>query len=410
MAKSNIQTLKGFRDFLPDEARLRNYVRQVLVQVFEISGFQPLETPVLEYSSTLLNKYGQEADQLVYRFFDNGQRDVAMRYDLTVPTAKVLSIYQNEIKYPFKRYQIAPVWRADKPQAGRYREFVQADCDIYGPTSAFSDAEILIIVAKTLQKLKLNDFVIQVNSRPLLYSILDQVNLADNKNSILQSIDKLDKIGEIGVQKELIEKGLTSSQIAKLFSYITKSIPDENLQNTIDIFLRSGFDKSQIKFNPTIVRGLDYYTGLIFETIVPKVPIGSVASGGRYNNLIQSLGGPAIPAVGVGIGFDRLVDCIQKLNLYPKTNSPAKFLIANFDSQLLGNYLDLQAYLQLQNIPCFIYPQTEKLAKQIKYALDQNIPYLLVQGSNEAQKDMWQLKNLTNQNQTMVAKEELLLI
>ncbi len=410
MTKPSVQTLKGFRDFLPAESRLRNYVRQVLSQVFELNGFEPLETPVLEYASTLLNKYGDEADQLVYRFKDNGERDIALRYDLTVPTAKVLSIYSQEIRYPFKRYQIAPVWRADKPQAGRYREFVQADCDIYGPSSPLSDAEILVVVGQILNRLQLTNFVIQINSRQLLYQLLNSANIKTNQNSILQTIDKLDKIKENGVQKELIQKGLNQDTVQKIFSVLSSAKPDESLQQIINIFLRRGFKPENIKFNPTIVRGLDYYTGLIFETTIPETSFGSVASGGRYDNLIQSLGGPNTPAVGVGIGFDRLIECLKQLKLVPKNNQSVKFLIANFDSSLQNNYLDLQTYLQSNNIPCLVYPETEKLGKQIKYALSQNIPYLLVQGSEEAKNNKWQLKKLSNQSQSFITKEDLLLL
>ncbi len=410
MTKTKLQSLKGFRDFLPEEARLRAYVKNIFISVFESYGFSPLETPVLEYASTLLDKYGDEADKLVYRFRDNGDRDVAMRYDLTVPTAKVMAMYGQELKLPFKRYQIDKVWRADKPQASRYREFVQADIDIFGVSTPLADAEILIVVGKVLQSLGLNNFVFKINSRASLNNILEISGIKDNKNSILQSLDKLDKIDYSGVKKELILKNLNEDQITSIFTALEKSTPDLNLQKTIVFFLRAGFSSSNIVYSPTIVRGLDYYTGMIFETGINNLEIGSVASGGRYDNLISSLGGPPVSAVGVGMGFDRIVDSVKKLNLQPVKNQPVKLLIANFDDSLQSDYLELQSFLQSKNIACMLYPETTKLAKQIKYALDNKINFLAISGSEEKQQNKWLLKNLITQTQELVEKEGLLLV
>lgn len=410
MTKTNLQTLKGFRDFLPADARLRAYVKNIFIEVFESYGFAPLETPTLEYASTLLNKYGDEADKLVYRFRDNGDRDVAMRYDLTVPTAKVMAMYQSQIRLPFKRFQIGNVWRGDNPQSGRYREFTQADVDIFGPITPETDAEILVVVGKVLLRLGIADFTILVNSRKTLNQLLESAGITDNKNSILQTIDKLDKLSKDGVQKELITKGLNQKQIDALFASIQSTQPDLELKRTIDYFLRNGFDSSNIKYSPTIVRGLDYYTGMIFETKVNNVDIGSVASGGRYDNLIASLGGPNVSAVGVGMGFDRIVDVVKSLNLGPAQITKTKILIANFDTSLMPDYQTLQSELQDKLIPCFIYPETTKLDKQIRYALELGIPYLVIQGSDEKKQGKWLLKDLRLKTQVLLEKSALFLL
>lgn len=409
------QTLKGFRDFLPKEMAVRNYVKDTLTEIFENYGFLPLETPALEYASVLKGKYSNETDdKLGYFFKDNGDRNIGLRYDLTVPTAKVLAIYNNEIQLPFKRYQIQPVWRAENTQRGRYREFVQCDIDIFGTTSSIADAEIISIIYIGTQKLNFKNAIIKINSRPILFDILTKSNVQDNQSSVLQSIDKLDKIGEDGVKKELITKGLSNTQINDIFKYIKLAQPDDNLKQIFNNLKALNIPDNAYIFDPTLVRGCDYYTGTIFEVVVAKnLPagrqVGAIGGGGRYDNLISTLGGPQIPAVGFAFGFERVVDVIQELNLIPQTNeSKIKILIANFGPETETNILNLISKLRGQNIPSIIYPDAEKLGKQIKYADNMGISYLAIIGTDEAKNNQIMLKNLKTTEQKLVSFEELI--
>ena len=317
MANQKTQNLKGFRDFLPEQARVRRYVQNVLEQTFQSFGFEPLQTPSLEYASTLLGKYGEEADKLVYTFPDKGDRKVGLIYDLTVPSSKVLGMYQNEIKLPFKRYQIQRVWRAEKPQKSRYREFTQCDIDIFGSPSPIADAEIIAVIYKSLKNLKFEEFVIRLNSREVLFQILEEAGIGEKKEqlSVLQSLDKSDKISPEEVQTELEKKGFSAEQINNIFSALKKAKPDENLVTILDLLPKYGVAPGYVEFDPSLSRGLDYYTGPIFETKVTRPAIGSITGGGRYDNLVEALGGPATPATGTTLGLDRICDVIFEQNL-----------------------------------------------------------------------------------------------
>lgn len=409
MNQTKPQTLKGFRDFLPETMRVRNYVKNILIETIENFGFQPLETPTLEYASTLMGKYGEEADKLVFSFEDRGGRKVGLRYDLTVPTAKVLAMYQDKISLPFKRYQVQPAFRAEKPQKGRYREFTQFDIDIFGPQSPVNDAEIICIIYNILKKLNFKKYSIKINSRQVLYKILEDCNIKNDQNSVLQSLDKFQKIGENGVKDELVSKGLDISSIDSIFEYIKTAQPDEYLKTVFEKINNFGVPKSAYIFDPTLVRGLDYYTGPIFETYVEEPKIGSITGGGRYNNLISSLGGPNIPAVGTTLGFDRLIDCIMELNLLPNiAKNKTKILVANFNSETEKNSLELVTKLRQNNISSVVYPTSEKIGKQIKYALDLGIKYIAIIGPDEAKNNQIMLKNLETTEQKLVSFDELI--
>lgn len=414
MNQSNIksQTLKGFRDFLPSDMYIRNYVKNTLISLFETSGFQPLETPALEYTSVLKGKYSNETDdKLGYFFKDNGDREIGLRYDLTVPTSKVLAIYNNQISLPFRRYQIQPVWRAENTQKGRYREFVQCDIDIFGTNSPIADAEIVSVIYQGVQKLGFKNAIIKINSRTVLSSILSQSGIDERQNTVLQSLDKLDKIGENGVKDELISKGLPNDQIDQLFKYIKQAQPDENLKQVLSLLSSFGIPQTAFVFDPTLVRGCDYYTGTIFEVAVTEPKIGAIGGGGRYDNLVSTLGGPQIPAVGFSFGFERVVDVIQELNLLPKENkSTINILVANLGSETQKEILELTNRLRQENISSIIYPDNDKLGKQIKYALSIDIPYLAIIGTNEAKNDQIMLKNLNTTDQKLVDFEELVKI
>src|SRR6185369_9346125 len=273
------QTLKGFRDFLPAEARKRQYVINTLKSVFESYGFEPLETPVLEYEEVLMGKYGDEGDQLMYRFEDNGKRRVAMRYDQTVPTARVVAQYANVLPLPFKRYQIQPVWRAENTQKGRYREFVQCDIDTVGTDSPLADAEIVTCAVAFYKALGIKNFKVLINDRKVFEKISLQAVIV---------IDKLKKIGEDGVTRELVEKKLAGdlTEANSLLQELLNTKPTERLNEIIAVLEELGVDKNFIEFSPTLARGLNYYTGMIFEIETPDYPVGSICSGGRYDELI----------------------------------------------------------------------------------------------------------------------------
>jgi len=402
-----IQTLKGFRDFLPETMVVRNYVKNLLISVFENYGFEPLETPSLEYASTLMGKYGNEGEKLVYMFDDKGGRRVGLRYDLTVPTAKVLAIYP-EIPLPFKRYQLQNVWRADNTQKGRYREILQCDIDTFGTKSPIADAEIVAVIYTALKKLDFKKFSIRINSRTVLKNILTQSGIENNQNSALQSLDKFQKIGEDGVRKELISKDFSQVQISNLFKYIKIAQPDANLQAVFTAIKTFGIPETAYTFDPTMIRGLDYYTGTIFETYVEEPKIGAITGGGRYDTLIKSLGGPDIPAVGTTLGLDRIVDCIIELNLLPNLpKTKVKVMVANFGQDTLAQSLELTSLLRQNNIPTIFYPDEEKIGKQFKYASSKNIPFVTLIGSDEAAKNEVTLKNLATGEQKTFAQDEI---
>ncbi|MBP6989655.1 histidine--tRNA ligase [Candidatus Shapirobacteria bacterium] len=401
-------TLKGFRDFLPETMAVRNYVKNLFIEVFESFGFEPLETPTLEYAATLMGKYGEEGEKLVYMFDDKGGRRVGLRYDLTVPTAKVLAMYPS-IPLPFKRYQLQNVWRADNTQKGRYREILQCDIDTFGTNSPISDAEIIAVIYTALKKLDFKKFSIRINSRSVLKNILEKSNINDNQNSALQSLDKFQKIGEDGVRKELKERGFTQIQIDALFNYIKVAKPDENLEAVFAAIKAFRLPEWAYAFDPTMVRGLDYYTGTIFETYVEEPKIGSITGGGRYNTLIKTLGGPDIPAVGTTLGLDRIVDCIIELNLLPNlAKTKTKVMVANFGKDTLGMSLELTSLLRQNNIAATLYPDEEKISKQFKYASAKNIPFVALIGSNEATNNEVTLKNMITGDQKTVPQNEIL--
>jgi len=410
MNQNKPQTLKGFRDFLPADMAVRNYVKNLLVSVFETYGFEPLETPALEYTSVLKGKYNSETDdKLGYFFKDNGDRDVGLRYDLTVPVAKVLAIYGNQIPQPVKRYQVQPVWRADNTQKGRYREFMQCDIDTFGTNSPLADAEIISIIYSATQKLNFKKFTIQISSRNILIDLLNSLDLRDNQKQVMQSLDKFQKISANGVKDELISKGFPPAQIDLLLDRIKSIQPDANLLRIFSLIESLGVPKSAYKFQPTLVRGADYYTGVIFETVVEQPVIGSIGGGGRYDNLIKTLGGPDIPAVGYSFGFEPIIDCITELNLLPDLpKTTTKILVANFGPQTLDQSLKFISQLRNDNISSSLYPDPEKLSKQFKYAGSLGIKYVAVIGPDETANFTVTLKNLTTGDQKTIKQSEII--
>lgn len=391
------RTLKGFRDFLPAEAKKRQYVTSILKKVFESYGFDPLETPVLEYEEILAGKYGDEGEKLMYRFVDNGGRKVAMRYDQTVPLARVIAQYQNELAMPFKRYQIQPVFRAENTQKGRYREFIQCDIDIVGLESAASDAEIIAATAKSFEELGFKNYKILVNDRSVFG------NLPVNAITI---IDKLKKIGADGVKTQLTEKGLDPEALTQIQN---ATIP-ERLNLVIKIAGKMGVNKERIVFDPTIARGLDYYTGMIFETVTKEYGDLSLCSGGRYDKLIGMFGSSQIPAVGGSFGFDRITEAMEELNLFPKVLQTTKVLVTIFSLELADKSMEICSQLRANNINAEIYLDANtKMEKQLKYADQKNIPFVIIVGPEEIKKDVVTLKNMKTREQREIKLENIVL-
>jgi len=405
------QTLKGFRDFLPKQAKKRQYVIDILRKTFESFGFDPLETPALEYEEVLLGKYGDEADKLMYRFEDNGKRKVALRYDQTVPLARVVAQYQNELPLPFKRYQIQPVWRAENTQKGRFREFMQCDADIVGSSSLLSDAEVIALTANSLQKLGCKKFKIFINDRKSTSYFKTNFDISTEKIPCMwRAFDKRRKTGEEGVKEELIKCGFSITETETLVSNAKMAPPTSELDKIFTYLKQMNMPVDLFEFDPWMARGLDYYTGMIFEIQIEGYSGGSVCGGGRYDNLIGMFAGKNIPAVGFAFGFDRLIEAMEELNLFPQNlnYSSARILVSIFNTELFYKSIELLNQLRNNNINAEIYDDPDqKLDKQLKYADKKGIPYVAIIGPDEVKNNMVTLKNLKEKKQETIPLDEL---
>jgi len=401
MAKIEPKTLKGFRDFLPPEQIARARFIETIRASFETFGFDPLETPALEYAETLTGKYGDEGDKLMYRFRDNGDRDVALRYDLTIPLARVVAM-NGEIKKPWRRYQIAPVWRAENTQKGRYREFYQADADIVGSTNPLADAEVLALAGATLAKLGVKDFEIRVNDRRLLDVFFDAEKIDIAKRvDVLRAMDKLAKIGEAGVGEELEKVGVEKATIKNILkAVVSNQVPKGSELEKIITLAREMNPTLKISFDFSIVRGLDYYTGLIFETVLTSAPTyGSVLSGGRYDNLVGMFSNREVSAVGMSIGLDRLLAALTELELIDTVSTMTKALVINMDESLQSDYLRMVSELRTAGINTALYYESGDMGKQLKYASDRGIRYAVIYGTDEAKEGKVVIKDLSTGEQ-----------
>lgn len=388
---------------MPQKMAVRNEAIKRLREVFKKYGFEELQTPSLEYREVLLGKYGEEAEKLMYLFKDPGGRDVGLKYDLTVPLARVAASYP-DLPIPFKRYQIQPVWRAEKPQKGRYREIYQCDIDTIGSSSPLSDAEIIAVINDSLEALGFTNYKIRINSRSVLFSTMEASVVPQNLwLTTIQSIDKLNKKPQEEIEKELTDKGLGSEQIRDIFDFLKKAEPDEFLKKVMGLAKKMGV-KENLVFDPILSRGLDYYTGPIFESVVEEPKIGSVTGGGRYDKLLKTLGGPDLPATGTTVGLDRVCDVIEELNLWPDINpTPTKVLVTVFSKELLAQSIQVAKMLRENEINTELYPdELVKLDKQLKYADKKGVPFVVIIGPEEAESNTVTLKNLKTKEQKKI--------
>ena len=410
MGKTKFQTLKGFRDFLPEEAIKREYVIKKIKKVFESFGYDPIETPALEYAEVLLGKYGEETDKLLYTFEDRGGRRVGLRYDQTVPTARFIAENRANIPLPFKRYQIQPTWRQENPQKGRFREFLQVDADIFGLKEGLADAEIISLIYSIYERLGFKEIFIKINDRDVLFSLLKSASIPEKqKFSAVRAIDKLDRVGKNGVSKELKNAGIPNVKAKTLLKKIESLKPTKNLEKLFELLNKMGIPKNTYIFEPALARGLDYYTGTIFEVEIPDYKAGSVLGGGRYDKLLRLFTGVDIPAVGFGLGFDRTIEAMEQFGLLPKIKTATKVLVTIFSDKHLGLSIEVTNLLRKGGINTEMYAdENTKLDKQLKYADKKGIPWAVIIGPNEALKGEVVLKNLKTKKQETVPAGTLL--
>lgn len=404
--------LKGFRDFLPQDEILRSDLIEKLTKTFRSYGFVPIDTPVLEYTEILLRKSNGETEKQMFRFEDNGGRDVAMRFDLTVPFARFTAQHKEELYFPFKRYHISKVWRGEKPQAGRYREFVQCDFDTVGSDSAVSDFETLSLMKAALSAIGVDEIKIHVNHRGIFNRFLKKLGLSEKSEDILRAVDKIAKVGEEKVSAELEEITGNADSSAKIIDYIKPlssfeetlshieelaggEDKDSKRMKTIFSMMKAAGIEGTYMLDPAITRGLDYYTGIVYETFLEKLPsIGSVCSGGRYDNLAGLYMKEKLPGVGSSIGLDRLIAGLSELGI---TNAKGSYLdveIFNTDENLNVQYQKVAAKLRKEGISVEVFPDTVKINKQYSVTDKKQIPWGIILSSNSETANTITLKNL----------------
>jgi histidyl-tRNA synthetase len=442
---------KGTRDFSPVEMARRNYIFNTIRTVFRLFGYEPIETPAMENLSTLMGKYGEEGDKLLFKILNSGDflsnandnilqskdsnkllksiSEKGLRYDLTVPFARFVVQHRNELVFPFKRYQIQPVWRADRPQKGRYREFYQCDVDVIGSPSLLYEVELIRITDEIFRKLGIR-VAIKINNRKVLAGIAEIIGEADKIIDITVAIDKLDKIGISDVIKELDSKGLSASAIEKLkpildlkgdnhqkLATLKQVLADsETGQNGIEEltaifkYLASVSITSTVELDLTLARGLNYYTGAILEVKAADVQMGSISGGGRYDDLTGIFGLPGVSGVGISFGADRIYDVLHELKLFPAdTGQATTVLLANFGDREETESLKFLVQLQQHGIPSELYPEPAKMKKQFSYADAKKIPFMVIIGSNEVETGIFQLKNMITGEQTGLSPENIIL-
>jgi len=441
---------KGTRDFTPQEMANRNYIFNTIKDVFRLYGFQQIETPAMENLSTLMGKYGEEGDKLLFKILNSGDymnglndeellgrnsvkltnkiSEKGLRYDLTVPFARFVVQHQNEISFPFKRYQIQPVWRADRPQRGRYREFYQCDVDVVGSDSLLNELELIQIVDEVYRRLKIN-VAIKINNRKILSGIAEIIGEAEKITDITVAIDKMDKIGLEKVNEEIASKGISEEAIAKLQPILKLSGTNAEKLNELKTVLASseiglkGVSEletifglceamkveTKIDLDLTLARGLNYYTGAIFEVKALDVEMGSITGGGRYDNLTGVFGMEGVSGVGISFGADRIYDVLNQLELYPETSlENTKILFVSFGENELMYCLPWLSTLRANGVNAEIYPEPAKMKKQMTYADNKRIPFVAIVGETEMNDGKVMLKNMKSGEQGLVTVEELI--
>lgn len=430
------KVLKGFRDTLPEAMIAKKEIIKILEEIFERFGFVPIDTPALEYSEILLGKGGGETDKQVYRFNDHGGRDVALRFDLTVPLARFVSQHYNELTFPFKRYHIAPVWRGENTQKGRYREFYQCDFDILGTNSLNSDIEILLIIREGLLRLKIDNFKIYINNRKILNAFLKKFGLEDKSVLILRTLDKIYKIGIDKVEKELVDEiGVNSTLVDKMLNFLNLkegkfALENEEIFNTLEKYkaiLQEEYNKpvfeleyvfrtlseldiiNNYSFNPAITRGLDYYTGNVFETFVlDKTDFGSICSGGRYDNLTALYSQVKITGVGASFGLDRIMALLEEKGILTKKESNTDILIFNLDDSLNVEYHKLASEFRKRGLNVETVFEKVKINNQFKIAEKKGIKFVLFAGEEEIKEQKYNVKNILEKREyTKIPLDEI---
>jgi histidyl-tRNA synthetase len=448
MAKVQVSLPQGTRDFNAAVVRKRNYIFSTIKSVFELYGFEPLETPSMENLETLMGKYGDEGDKLIFKILNNGLEraekhekartdfeavlsgknntgitERALRYDLTIPFARYVAMNHQQLTMPFKRYQVQPVWRADRPQKGRYREFYQCDADVVGSKSLLNEVELANIYATVFSKLGV-DVEIKINSRKILAALAERCGGTDKMIDITVAIDKLDKIGLEKVKEELQQRGLTTEQLAVIEQYLQLSGSNEDKLAALTTLLgetengRKGMEEletvslqsniSNLQYDFTLARGLNYYTGIIFEVKAKGVQIGSIGGGGRYDDLTGLFGVPNIPGVGISFGVDRIYDVMEELQLFPAgVHTGTKVLFFNLGTAAGSKAFELMQQLRSRGIASELYHEPAKMDKQFKYAEKKQIPFVVILGDQELNQGTCNLKNLVTGEQQSLRWETL---
>lgn len=424
------RTLRGFRDYLPELMIHRERLTECARKVYRAYGFAPIDTPALEYTEILLGKGGEESDKLIYRFTDHGGRDVALRFDLTVPFARFAAQYIHQLGTPFKRYHMGPVWRGENTAHGRYREFWQCDFDIIGTTANAADIEITLVIYDLLRSLEFERFEIHVNNRLVLNGLLEEMQLAGATAALLRALDKLPKVGRAAVAAEMVERtGIAAAEAdrvlalaetqganAEILERLHRDFGQnpkaregiDRLRQLIEVTAQAGVPAEMVKLDLSIARGLDYYTGTIYETFLTDLPgIGSICSGGRYDNLAGLYTKQALPGVGASLGLDRLLAAMEELKLVPKTTTPAPVLMIQFTAERLGDYQRTARQLRAANIAVEVYPEPRKVGAQLQYAERRGFQLALIAGPDEFAQGVWKIKHLAKRSEETIAAGDL---